>query len=116
MAVYPAQSLTEAEVDTIVDFTRRIGLALGVVGLMNIQFVVAGGGAYRGFESRKGDENEKPEIYIIEVNPRSSRTIPFISKVTRIPMVRIATEVMRGKSIAEQGYKAGLAPSRTSWQ
>lgn len=112
MAVYPAQSLTEAEVDTIVDFTRRIGLALGVVGLMNIQFVVAGGGAYRGFESRKGDENEKPEIYIIEVNPRSSRTIPFISKVTRIPMVRIATEVMRGKSIAEQGYKAGLAPKQ----
>jgi len=110
MAVYPAQSLTEAEVETIVDYTRRIGLALGIVGLMNIQFVVAGGGAYRGFG--KGSSNSTggdPEIYIIEVNPRSSRTIPFISKVTRIPMVRIATEVMRGRTIKQQGYKGGLA-------
>ena len=110
MAVYPAQSLTEAEVDTIVDYTRRIGLALGVVGLMNIQFVVAGGGTYRGFEASGAKrQSGDPEIYIIEVNPRSSRTIPFISKVTRIPMVRIATEAMRGKTIAQQGYKGGLA-------
>jgi len=110
MAVYPAQSLTEAEVETIVDYTRRVGLALGVVGLMNIQFVVAGGGTYRGFNaSGAGNKSGEPEIYIIEVNPRSSRTIPFISKVTRIPMVRIATDVMRGKTIAEQGYKGGLA-------
>ncbi len=110
MAVYPAQSLTEAEVETIVDYTRRIGLALGVVGLMNIQFVVAGGGTYRGFNpSGANRQAGEPEIYIIEVNPRSSRTIPFISKVTRIPMVRIATDVMRGKTIAEQGYKGGLA-------
>jgi carbamoyl-phosphate synthase large subunit len=110
MAVYPAQSLTEAEVETIVDYTRRIGLALGIVGLMNIQFVVAGGGTYRGFNKTGADgKSGDPEIYIIEVNPRSSRTIPFISKVTRIPMVRIATDVMRGKSIKEQGYKGGLA-------
>ena len=110
MAVYPAQSLTEAEVETIVDDTRRVGLALGVVGLMNIQFVVAGGGTYRGFNaSGASSKSGEPEIYIIEVNPRSSRTIPFISKVTRIPMVRIATDVMRGKTIAEQGYKGGLA-------
>jgi carbamoyl-phosphate synthase large subunit len=110
MAVYPAQSLTEAEVDTIVDYTRRIGLALGVVGLMNIQFVVAGGGTYRGFNaSGANGKSGDPEIYIIEVNPRSSRTIPFISKVTRIPMVRIATEAMRGRTIAQQGYKGGLA-------
>jgi len=110
MAVYPAQSLTEAEVETIVDYTRRVGLALGVVGLMNIQFVVAGGGTYRGFNaSGASSKSGEPEIYIIEVNPRSSRTIPFISKVTRIPMVRIATDVMRGKTIAEQGYKGGLA-------
>ena len=113
MAVYPAQSLTEAEVETIVDYTRRIGLALGVVGLMNIQFVVAGGGTYRGFNaSGANGKSGDPEIYIIEVNPRSSRTIPFISKVTRIPMVRIATEVMRGKSIKDQGYKGGLARKR----
>ena len=113
MAVYPAQSLTEAEVEVIVDYTRRIGLALGIVGLMNIQFVVAGGGAYRGFD--KGTSNGAsgdPEIYIIEVNPRSSRTIPFISKVTRIPMVRIATEVMRGRSIKQQGFEGGLAKNQ----
>jgi len=113
MAVYPAQSLTEAEVDTIVDYTRRIGLALGIVGLMNIQFVVAGGGAYRGFDKNsKNGSGGDPEIYIIEVNPRSSRTIPFISKVTRTPMVRIATEVMRGKTIKQQGYKGGLVKKR----
>jgi carbamoyl-phosphate synthase large subunit len=113
MAVYPAQSLTEAEVDTIIDYTRRIGLALGIVGLMNIQFVVAGGGAYRGFSGTgAAADTGEPEIYIIEVNPRSSRTIPFISKVTRIPMVRIATEVMRGKTIKEQGYEGGLAKKK----
>jgi carbamoyl-phosphate synthase large subunit len=113
MAVYPAQSLTEAEVGTIIDYTRRIGLALGIVGLMNIQFVVAGGGAYRGFSGTGAAGNTgEPEIYIIEVNPRSSRTIPFISKVTRIPMVRIATEVMRGKTIKEQGYEGGLAKKK----
>ena len=115
MAVYPAQSLTEAEVETIVDYTRRIGLALGIVGLMNIQFVVAGGGAYRGFGQAKSSHNGSggnPEIYIIEVNPRSSRTIPFISKVTRIPMVRIATGVMRGRTIRQQGFEGGLAKKR----
>ena len=113
MAVYPAQSLTEAEIETIVNYTRQIGLALGIVGLMNIQFVVAGGGTYRGFnKSGANGKSGEPEIYIIEVNPRSSRTIPFISKVTRIPMVRIATDVMRGKSIKEQGYKGGLAKNQ----
>ena len=113
MAVYPAQSLTESEVEIIVEYTRRIGLALGVIGLMNIQFVVAGGGTYRGFDNNSlNRKSGEPEIYIIEVNPRSSRTIPFISKVTRIPMVRIATDVMRGKSIKEQGYEGGLARKR----
>jgi carbamoyl-phosphate synthase large subunit len=77
---------------------------------MNIQFVVAGGGTYRGFnKSGANGKSGDPEIYIIEVNPRSSRTIPFISKVTRIPMVRIATNVMHGRSIKEQGYKGGLS-------
>ena len=72
MAVYPAQSLTDAEVDTIVDYTRQIGLALGVIGLMNIQFVVAGGGAYRGFgKNSKNGYGSDPERYILEVNPRS---------------------------------------------
>ncbi len=118
MAVYPAQSLTEAEVNTVVDYTRRIGKALGVKGLMNIQFVITGGGAYRGFrpKSRENGTDATPEVFIIEVNPRSSRTIPFISKVTRVPMVRLAVEVMRGKSLAEAAamfdLKPGLAPKR----
>lgn len=120
MAVYPAQSLTEAEVDTVVDYTRRIGRALGVKGLMNIQFVITGGGAYRGFDSanrfRANGSDTPPEVFIIEVNPRSSRTIPFISKITRVPMVRLAVNVMRGKSLveaaAEFGLKPGLAPKK----
>ncbi len=120
MAVYPAQSLTDAEVDTIVDYTRRIGQALGVKGLMNIQFVITGGGAYRGFDTanrfRSNGFDSPPEVYIIEVNPRSSRTIPFISKITRVPMVRLAVNVMRGKSLAEAaaeyGLKPGLAPKK----
>ncbi len=121
MAVYPAQSLTDAEVDTIVDYTRRVGKALGVKGLMNIQFVITGGGAYRGFNGRggagaNGSGEHAPEVYIIEVNPRSSRTIPFISKITRVPMVRLAVDVMRGKSLVdaagELGLEPGLAPKR----
>jgi carbamoyl-phosphate synthase large subunit len=123
MAVYPALSLTEAEVETVVDYTRRIGRALGIVGLMNIQFVITGGGAYRGFSSNGKKSRFAPaasaapsETYILEVNPRSSRTIPFISKVTRVPMVRLAVEVMRGKSVKEAaaqfGLKPGLAPRK----
>lgn len=120
MAVYPAQSLTRAEVETVVDYTRRIGKALGVKGLMNIQFVITGAGAYRGFSKRSEtsarESNAEPEVFIIEVNPRSSRTIPFISKVTRVPMVRMAVEVMLGKTLAEAaaefGLKTGLVPKR----
>ncbi|MFW6174235.1 MAG: carbamoyl-phosphate synthase large subunit [Chloroflexota bacterium] len=111
MAVYPALSLTQREVETVVDYTRRIGKALGVRGLMNIQFVITGGGPYRSL-SRKYSQEGESEVYIIEVNPRSSRTIPFISKVTRVPMVPIAIEAMRGRSIREQGHKPGLAPLR----
>jgi carbamoyl-phosphate synthase large subunit len=113
MAVYPALALTEAEVDTIVDYTARIGRALGVRGLMNIQYVITGGGAYRsigGVEPR--DSAGVSQVYILEVNPRASRTAPFISKVTGVPMVRIAVEAMRGRSIVEQGFKPGLAPRR----
>lgn len=126
MAVYPALSLTEAEIDTLVDYTRRIGQALGIVGLMNIQFVITGGGAYRGFSSSGKKSRFAPsadaqssapsETYILEVNPRSSRTIPFISKVTRVPMVKLAVDVMRGKSVSEAaaayGLKPGLAPRK----
>ncbi|MCH8235864.1 MAG: carbamoyl-phosphate synthase large subunit, partial [Chloroflexi bacterium] len=113
MAVYPALSLTEPEVDTIVDYTRRIGVALGVRGLMNIQFVITGGGPYRSLGEKGGSGGDaESEVYIIEVNPRSSRTIPFISKVTRVPMIEIGVNVMLGRSIKEQGYEPGLAPRR----
>ena len=98
MAVYPALRLTGAEVDSLVDYTTRIGLGLGISGLMNIQFVI--------MEQGRGE----PDVSVIEVNPRASRTIPFISKVTGVPMVQLATNVMLGRSLAAQGYQGGLQP------
>ncbi len=109
MAIYPGLTLTEAEVDTIVDYTTRIGLALDVRGLMNIQYVVVGGPTYRSPHGTNGEaENGRTEVYVLEVNPRSSRTIPFISKVTGVPMVRLAIKAMLGKSLKDQGYTGGL--------
>ncbi|MBM3943926.1 MAG: carbamoyl-phosphate synthase large subunit [SAR202 cluster bacterium] len=108
MAIYPGLTLTEAEVNTIVDYTTRIGLGLGVRGLMNIQYVLMGGGAYRSPNARNGDAARAPEVYVLEVNPRSSRTVPFISKVTGVPMVRLAVRVMLGRTLKELGYKGGL--------
>ncbi|MBM3956752.1 MAG: carbamoyl-phosphate synthase large subunit, partial [Gemmatimonadetes bacterium] len=107
MAVYPALALTTDEVETIVDYTARLGRGLDVRGLMNIQYVITGGGAYRsmGRGPREGGESR---VYALEVNPRASRTIPFISKATGVPMVRIAIGVMQGRSIVEQGYRPGL--------
>ena len=97
MAVYPGMNLTEQEIDTMVDYAVRIGLALGVKGLMNVQYVIM----------RDGD-GAGSAVYVLEVNPRSSRTVPFISKVTGVPMVRVATKVMLGSSLKEQGYSTGL--------
>ena len=101
MAVYPPQSLSGEQRDAIVDYTARMALALGVRGLMNVQYVVAPEAAPQG-----------PGVFVIEVNPRSSRTVPFISKVTGIPMVPLAVNVMLGRSLAEQGYASGLVPDR----
>jgi len=95
MAVYPGVNLTEPEIETIVDYTIRIGLALKIKGLMNIQFVIM-------------PSATSPSVYVLEVNPRASRTIPFISKLTGVPMVNVATKVMLGKSLKEQGYSTGL--------
>ncbi|MDH5364309.1 MAG: carbamoyl-phosphate synthase large subunit, partial [Dehalococcoidia bacterium] len=95
IAVYPGLNLTVDEVNTIVDYATRIGLALQVKGLLNIQMVIM-------------RENGSSFIYVLEVNPRASRTVPFISKVTGVPLVRIATKVMVGISLKEQGYKGGL--------
>ncbi len=109
MAIYPGLTLTEDEVNTIVDYTTRIGLALDVRGLMNIQYVVLGGPAYRSPGTANGQAAGAPTVvYVLEVNPRASRTIPFISKVTGVPMVRLAVNAMLGKSLQEQGYPGGL--------
>jgi carbamoyl-phosphate synthase large subunit len=92
-AVYPALNLFPAEVDTIVDYTTRIALGLHAIGLINIQFVIHAG-----------------RIYVLEVNPRASRTVPFLSKATGVPMVRLATGVMVGRTLSEQGFGGGLWP------
>ena len=99
MAVYPGVNLTGPEIATIVDYTVRIGLALKIKGLMNIQFVIM-----------PGDSDQESSVYVLEVNPRASRTVPFISKVTGVPMIKVATRVMLGNSLKEQGYQSGLWP------
>jgi carbamoyl-phosphate synthase large subunit len=95
LSIYPGINLTQDEVNAMVDYTTRIGLALGIKGLMNVQMVIM-------------RENGHSTVYVFEVNPRASRTVPFISKVTGVPMVRIATKVMAGISLREQGYEGGL--------
>ena len=99
MAVYPPPHLSRAEIATIVDYSTRMGLGLGIKGLLNVQFVVVKDGA-------------ASKVYVLELNPRASRTIPFISKVTGVPMVDLATNVMLGKSLKQQGYQSGLQPDR----
>ena len=112
MAIYPAVTLTDAEVATLVDYTDRIGKALGIKGLMNIQFVIMGTGPHRDPATFDPTVATESTVYVLEVNPRSSRTIPFVSKVTGMPMVRIATNVMLDKSIRHQGHHPGLQPNR----
>ncbi len=107
MAIYPGLNLTEEEVDTIVAYTTRIGLALGVRGLINVQFVILGGPPYRS-PIMPRDESGDTSVYVLEVNPRASRTIPFISKVTSVPVVNLATRIMLGRTLKEMGYQGGL--------
>jgi carbamoyl-phosphate synthase large subunit len=99
MAVYPGVNLSLKEVGTLVDYAVRIGIGLKIKGLMNIQFVIM-----------PGTGGKDSSVYVIEVNPRASRTVPFISKVTGVPMIKVATGVMLGKSLKEQGYGGGLWP------
>jgi len=101
MAVYPPRSVTAAQREAIVDYTTRVALALGVRGLMNVQYVIA-----------PAADPSGPGVFVIEVNPRSSRTVPFISKVTGVPLVTLAVHVMLGRSLAEQGHEGGLRPDR----
>ena len=97
MAVYPGVNLTTAEVDTIVEYTQRIGIAMNTRGLMNVQYVIH-------------EEGGESRVYVIEVNPRASRTVPFLSKVTGVPMVRLAVNCSLGRTLKEQGYEGGLWP------
>lgn len=99
MAVYPGLGLMEQEVNTLVDYTVRLGQALRIKGLMNAQFVII----------RPPDYRERgSSVYVLEVNPRASRTVPFISKVTGVPMVKVAIRVLLGTTLKEQGYESGL--------
>ena len=91
ISVYPAQTISQKAKDTIAEYTRRLAQALHVIGMINIQFIVVG-----------------EDVYVIEVNPRSSRTVPYISKVTGIPIVPLATRVILGYKIKELGYTPGL--------
>ena len=93
ISVYPAPTISDTVRETIAEYSRRLAKALHVIGLINIQFIAMG-----------------DEVYVIEVNPRSSRTVPYISKVTGIPIVDLATEVIIGKKIKDLGYEPGLQP------
>lgn len=93
IAVYPAFMLTESQKDRLVDYSIRLALSLHTKGLINIQYVL-----------------HEDTIYVIEVNPRSSRTVPYISKVTGVPMVDLATRIMMGETLASMGYETGLYP------
>ena len=94
ISVYPAYSLSKEIIDTIEDYTEKLARSLHVKGMINIQFIVCDG-----------------KVYVIEVNPRSSRTVPYINKVTGIPIVKLATKCIIGHTIKEMGYKPGLQPN-----
>ena len=95
IAVYPPQHLTEELIKTLEDYTIRLAKGLKVIGLMNIQYVISNG-----------------EVFVIEVNPRSSRTVPFLSKITDVPMANLATKAILGAKLKDLGYKTGLVPNK----
>jgi len=95
IAVYPPQNISEAVKTQLVEYTEKLAKGLGIIGLLNIQYIVA-------------DE----EVFVIEVNPRSSRTVPFLSKITNVPMAKIATKVILGHSLKELGFETGLVPEK----
>ena len=94
LAVYPPQNITAAVTQKLIDYTVKLGRGLKIIGLLNIQFIVT----------------ENDEVYVIEVNPRSSRTVPFLSKITDIPMANVASKAIMGESLKEQGYSTGYHP------
>ena len=99
ISVYPTFSVSQTVKDRIIDYTIRLGLKIGIIGLYNIQFIA----------------DEKDDVYVIEVNPRSSRTVPFLSKATGYQMADIATEVILGRSLKEQGYTQVYPAEKKRW-
>ena len=93
IAVYPPQTLSQAQKEQLVDYTIRLAKGLNIVGLLNIQYVLS-----------------KGELYVLEVNPRSSRTVPFLSKITGVPMAQLAMQAILGQSLGDLGYQTGLLP------
>ena len=101
MAVYPPRHLNEKIKQLLCKYSEEIVLNIGAIGITNIQFVLP-----------PQQNDEEPKIFVIEVNPRASRTVPFLSKVTGVPMVQIAVQAMLGRSISEQGWPTGLWAER----
>ncbi len=99
ISVYPSFSISEQVKETILDYTKKLGLGVGIIGLFNIQFIV----------------DKEEQVYIIEVNPRSSRTVPFLSKATGYPLADIATKVILGKSLREQGFDKIYPEEKKRW-
>ena len=99
ISVYPTFSVSQKVKDTIIDYSIRLGVGIGIEGPFNIQFIV----------------DKEENVYVIEVNPRSSRTVPFISKVTGVKLANIATRVALGQTLADQGLGTGVAPEKKRW-
>ena len=99
ISIYPTFSVSQKVKETIVDYAIKLGKAIGIIGPFNIQFIV--------------DENE--DVFVIEVNPRSSRTVPFLSKSTGYPIANIAAKVSLGKPLSELGYETGLGKEKKRW-
>ena len=99
ISVYPSFSISEQVKETILDYTKKLGLGVGIIGLFNIQFIV----------------DKEEQVYIIEVNPRSSRTVPFLSKATGYPLADIATKVILGKNLREQGFDKIYPEEKKRW-
>ncbi len=99
ISVYPTFSISESVKTKIGNYTKKLGLAIGIIGLFNVQFIV----------------DECDNVFVIEVNPRSSRTVPFLSKVTGVPMANIATKIMLGSTLDALGYKNDIQKERSKW-
>ena len=98
MAVYPPVNLSQDEIDTLVDYTERLAKGLNIIGIINIQFVLS-----------------KAGIFVLEVNPRSSRTVPFLSKITEVPMARLAMHAILGTDLKDSKYPLGLQPEKDGY-